>query len=81
MGEYTKAGLIMGWLPSMAVLLILRWTLLPHYVDTFALNFYAFLGVGGGTLFCMFVGHLFDKEKSAKAEIDRLKDRVNKLEG
>lgn len=81
MGNYAKAGLIGGWLPSCVTLLIVRWTMLPFHVDRVTLNFLAFLFIVGGTLLCMFAGHLFDKHESAKAEIQRLKDRVDNLEG
>ena len=81
MGGWAQGGLYLGWLPSGIALIIVRWTFFGwNHIDETTKNILVVLIWGGGWLLCWFVGHLFDKHEKSKAELQSLKDKVDRLE-
>ena len=78
---YSELGGGLGWLPASIVIIIVRYSVFgPGYVSDTTLFWMAVLVGGPVWLLCWFVGHLLDEKEKTKAELQTLKDKVDRLE-
>ena len=76
----SELGLGLGWLPSGIVAIIIRANFMPDDADKASVWIMMVLVIGGGTLLCWYVGHILDEKENTKAELQSLKDKVDRLE-